>query len=390
MKDISLYFKPTDIFSEFREQSLGSKIIKHTQDNFPELNKKGIAIFTVPEYRNSYTGNVANDYKKFRFCLDQLHTQDNWKFEIYDLGTIMPGNKTEDTYFAVANASAELIKKQILPIVIGGSQDLTYAMYKAYEKLEQTVNLCCIDRGLNLGNPDDRLNSEGFISKMLLERPCYLFNHSVIACQAPYMPAKEMDLFEKLYFDTVRLGEFNKDLRHAEPHLRNADLLSLDMNVVRYSDYPAPHNSPNGLYADQLCQIAKYAGMSDKLSSFGMFEIYDPENKQEESENIFASLLAEVCWYFFDGYAQRVGDFPIGSKKDYIKFTVHLEDVKDEVVFYKSHKSERWWMEVPYPMEKGNKYERHYLVPCNHSDYDLAMKNELPDLWWKTFQKLSV
>jgi hypothetical protein len=28
------------------------------------------------------------------------------------------------------------------------------------------------------------------------------------------------------------------------------------------------------------------------------------------------------------------------------------------------------------------------MVPCNKSDYDDAMKNEMPDLWWKTYQKL--
>jgi len=46
-------------------------------------------------------------------------------------------------------------------------------------------------------------------------------------------------------------------------------------------------------------------------------------------------------------------------------------------------------MEVPFPPSNQSKYERHYLVPCNKEDYENAMKNELPDLWWKTYQKLS-
>jgi hypothetical protein len=45
-------------------------------------------------------------------------------------------------------------------------------------------------------------------------------------------------------------------------------------------------------------------------------------------------------------------------------------------------------MEVPHPSSMDSKYERHYLIPCNHEDYELALKNELPDLWWRTFQKL--
>ena len=71
-----------------------------------------------------------------------------------------------------------------------------------------------------------------------------------------------------------------------------------------------------------------------------------------------------------------------------MKFTVHLDDFKDEVIFYKSDKSDRWWMEVPYPAQKGSAYDRHHIVPCDKTDYDRAMKNEMPDLWWKTYQKL--
>jgi hypothetical protein len=68
---------------------------------------------------------------------------------------------------------------------------------------------------------------------------------------------------------------------------------------------------------------------------------------------------------------------------------VELENGNHSIVFYKSHKSDRWWMEVPYPPQKGSKYERHHLVPCDKEDYDRAMQNEMPDLWWKTYQKLT-
>jgi hypothetical protein len=80
-------------------------------------------------------------------------------------------------------------------------------------------------------------------------------------------------------------------------------------------------------------------------------------------------------WYFIDGVSQRKGDFPVGSKRDYMRFTVQLDDFKDVIVFYKSNKSERWWMEVPYPAKEGSKYERHHMAPCDREDYDNAMKN---------------
>jgi arginase family enzyme len=289
-----------------------------------------------------------------------------------------------DTYFAVGQVVAELVKKKVVPLLVGGSQDLTLALYKGYEKLEQTINLCCVDHKLDLGDPDSETNSDGFISQLLLQRPCYLFNHANIGLQAPFASKAEFELFEKLYFDICRLGEFNADFRKAEPHLRNSDILSIDFKSIRASELlNVNYTSPNGFYADQICQISKYAGISDKLTSFGVFN-FIPEKKPGAA----SALLAQIIWYFIDGFAQRKGDFPVGSKKDYLKFTVHLDDFKDEVIFYKSNKSERWWMEVPYPPQAGSKYERHHLVPCDMQDYEQAMKNEIPNLWWKTYQKL--
>jgi hypothetical protein len=202
--------------------------------------------------------------------------------------------------------------------------------------------------------------------------------------QAPFVRQSEVDLFEKLYFDAVRLGEFVSDPRIAEPLLRNSDLLSIDLQAVRASDFKGDHyQNPNGFYNHELCQLARYAGISDKLTSLGIFNLL-PGNLGEQSHQEVAQLI----WYFMDGVSQRMGDFPIGSKKDYIRFTVFMEEIKHDLVFFKSNKSDRWWMEVPYPPKDGNKYERHHLVPCNKNDYDLALENDIPNLWWRTYQKL--
>ena len=52
-------------------------------------------------------------------------------------------------------------------------------------------------------------------------------------------------------------------------------------------------------------------------------------------------------------------------------------------------KSDRWWMEIPYPPTKGLKFERHTLLPCSYKDYEMAVNNEIPDRWWQTYQKLA-
>ncbi len=388
MQDLSIYFSPVDLddvlAGEAKSSSIASSIHSHTENEFPELKKGGIAILYVPEFRNSSYAEVGKE--KFRKHFYHLFLGLEWNTDLYDLGDILPGENVKDTYFAVSQVVSELVKKQIIPIVIGGSQDLTIALYNGYEKLEQLVNLCTIDARLDLGNPDEDFQSNGFVSHLLMKRPCYLFNHANIGLQAPLVAKEEFELFEKLYFDFCRLGEFNADFKKAEPLLRNSDILSIDLTSVRYSELnDVQYNLPNGFYSDQMCQMTKYAGVSDKLTTCGIFN-YLPEKSQ--ASNI-SNLVAQMIWYFIDGVNARKGDFPIGSKKDYLRFSVHLDDFKDEIIFYKSNKSERWWMEVPYPAEGGRSFDRHHLVPCNQTDYDNAMKNEIPNLWWKTFQKLS-
>ena len=63
-----------------------------------------------------------------------------------------------DSHFAIKEVVTSLLKLNILPIIIGGGQDATFSNYKAYDKLEQTVNLVTVDNMFDLGNIDDELS----------------------------------------------------------------------------------------------------------------------------------------------------------------------------------------------------------------------------------------
>lgn len=382
MNDLSIYFTPLDLDDlEFQDEQMG-RFLTCNYGDFPEIKPNSIAIFTVPEYRGSVSEISIQKKSAFRQELRKLSKSKNWKNNIYDLGTISPGNELKDTCFAISNVVSELIKNRVVPILIGGSQDLIVSAYDAYEKLEQLVNICSIDHRLDLGAPEVQVDSDSYLTSIMLKRPCYLFNHANIGLQIPHAQPKELKLIESLYFDICRLGEFNADFKRAEPHLRNADIINIDFNSIKASEVFSHGANPNGFQAQQMCQVARYAGISDKVNFLGIFNYVD-------YNQISDKIMAEVLWYFIDGYQARWGDFPMGSKSDYYKFTVELEIGNHSIIFYKSHKSDRWWMEVPYPPKKGSRYERHHLVPCNKEDYDQAMENEMPDLWWKTYQKLT-
>ena len=167
--------------------------------------------------------------------------------------------------------------------------------------------------------------------------------------------------------------------------VRNADILSVDIGAVRMAEAPGNANAgPNGFYGEEICQITRYAGLSDKMSSFGVFE-YNPKLDRNSQT---AQLIAQMVWYFIDGFYARKHDYPLENKNDFIKFTVTTQDFKDEIIFYKSKKSDRWWMEVPIRSKSKTKYLRHHLVPCSYKDYQTALANHIPDRWWQTYKKL--
>lgn len=386
MKDISIYFSPVSeaYRTSLTADSLGTIINTHTADGFPAINKDGIALIYAPEFRNGVPELHKKSDDRFRHSFYDYFPGINWRYDLYDLGNLLPGESVEDTYFALRQVTAELVKKNIIPVIIGGTQDLTYAMYQGYEELEQLINVMSIDSKLDLGDPEQPVEKDAFVSKLLMHRPCFLFNYSVVGYQAPMVRQSEVDLFEKLYFDTVRLGEFTANPRVAEPLLRNSDLLSIDLQSIKSSEFSGDYyKAPNGFTNQELCQLARYGGISDKLTSLGLFNLL-PGNISDAAHH----EVAQIIWYFIDGVEQRVGDFPIGSKKEYTRFTVFLEAIQHDLVFFKSNKSERWWMEVPYPPKEGVRYERHHMVPCNKADYDAALENDIPNLWWRTYQKL--
>ncbi len=363
-------------------QSLGRNIQVHSiQNGFPELDTVQIAIFGVQEDRNAFDNmSCGENIYEIRKHLYQLFPG-NWHTKIADLGNIVKGNSVEDTYFAVKELTAYLIKNKIIPVIIGGSQDITYANYRGYDSLEQTVNLVSVDGKFDIESTEEGLNSRSYLSKIIMDKPNNLFNFSNIGYQTYYNSQEELDLLNSLFFDTYRLGEV-KDLTIVEPIMRDADIVSIDIGSIRQSDAPANNNaSPNGFYGEEICAISRYAGISDKVTSFGIYEY----NSKFDKNNQTAHLIAQMIWYFIEGVNFRAKDYPFCTKETYQKFIVLVEN-DDPINFYKSDKSGRWWMEIN--IITNNKYKRHALIPCTYQDYIEAIEQKIPERWYKALRKL--
>lgn len=377
---ISDFLNPVkeEVFENCRlthKKQLGNTIaIYRNKDSFPDLEHIQIAIIGVEEERYA----VDNEGCKaapdtIRHALYPLFN--HWPdLKIVDLGNVKTGLRVEDTYYALGEVFLTLLKYHIVPIVIGGSQDLTYPIYQVYENTGKLVNITAIDPRFDIGEDGGELNSESYLSHIILHQPNYLFNYTNIGYQNYYIDNENINLIHQLLFDTYRLGTVKNHLELTEPLLRNADMITIDAAAFCASDVPGvKHCSPNGLSSENGCKMTRYAGLNTKLTLIGFFN-YNP---QYDINFRSANNFAEMIWYFMEGFSLRQNDTPTPENRDeFTRYIVSLENY-DDIIFLCHKITGKWWMEL-----SG------HFIPCSENDYDMTMRNELPDRWWQFYQKL--
>lgn len=356
--------------------TLGQHITLHTaEDGVPELKSARMAIIGVGESRSVAFDSQKNaDLTACRMALYALYPG-NWEHKIVDLGDIRPGDRPEDTRFALKQLVADLIKADVVPIILGQTQSLAYAQYRAYDYLDQMVNVVNVDYRFDVGNTELPISNKSYVGKMVVEQPYNLFNYSVIGYQSFFNAPEEISLMEKLFFDAYRLGTITSDLTLAEPVMRNADMVILDTTAIKCAEMSSDNNhNPNGFDGREICTLARYAGISNTVSSFGVYEL--GANLNESS----AMLVAQIVWYFIEGVNFRIAE-DFSNDDLFTTYVVPLEDM--DLTFKKSSRSERWWVEVPNFLNSGNKSKRHTLLPCTYADYVDACSHKIPDRWLK-------
>ena len=388
--DLTIFLQPYEPSEELTSLVQSSRLIKQFSSysgDSESLIGISIAIIGVCDdrgHRTTLGSNKAPDLVRHElYSLFQHESTVKW----IDMGNILPGATIEDTYFAVKEVCQELIKRDIVPVIIGGSQDITVGNYLAYETLEQTVNLVTIDYRLDFGQSAKEHSHLNYLNRIILHKPNYLFNYTNLGHQRYLTEPELIQLMQKMYFDSIRLGEIQSAMASTEPAIRNADIVSFDMSSIRKSEAPGTaYPGPNGFFGHEAAQLCRYAGMSDKLTSFGLYEI----SADNDGGNTTSMLAAQMIWCFMEGYSHRKGDYPKADISEYTKYIVPFLNEGHELVFYKSGRSDRWWLEVPYASQSGGmNYERHHVVPCSYENYLQATREEIPDLWWRTYQKLT-
>lgn len=380
--DLNDYFEPVSLEKpdpsfRFSDAMFGRNIRINTPSSpIDEISNYNLAILGVTEDRNSLNKGSAKAPDRIRSRLYELFRV-NEKLKIIDLGNLKPTATAEDTYFGIRDVMTDLLNNQVTVILLGGSQDLSQGVFMAYEQRASLVSMVTIDSRLDM--EEGPLSAASWVLP-LLGNP-RLFKYTTMGHQQYLINASQVLQVEKKGFDVIRLGALRSNLAMAEPLLRDAHLVSVDIAAIKQSDAPGTRfSSPNGLMADEACQLARFAGLSDRVSCFGIYEV----NPEFDLRDQTTHLAAQTIWYFIEGFSMRKKEKPSHENTDFKVFMVSHSDMEHALTFYKSQVTGRWWMEIP-DMKTGNQI----LVACSQEEYQQACNHDIPEMWWKAFQRIN-
>jgi hypothetical protein len=236
--------------------------------------------------------------------------------------------------------------------------------------LEKVIEATCIDATIDLRG-ESAIRSENFLLEMLTSEPNWVKHYNHIGFQSYFVHPRMLETMDKLRFDCYRVGKAKECMEEMEPVIRNTHLLSFDINAIKYSDAPAGKCSPNGFTGEEACALARYAGLSSHLSTFGIYG-YQP---QKDMNNLTAVQIAQMLWYFIDGKSRSKQEAKLEDTGHFNEFHTVFAEV--ETVFFQSRKTSRWWMRLP---DKK-------LIACSYNDYLLASRNDIPERWMRSQER---
>lgn len=353
----------------YTEGQLGKHVLLYDEE-MPDVSGVDLVILGIQENRgtgrNIPVDNAADIIRKHLYQLHYWHSE----ITIADIGNVEKGNTINDSYAAIKTMIIELLLKEKTVILLGGSHDIMLAQYYAYRDMNKQVEATCIDAMIDLKG-DSHLRCENFLMEMLTAEPSMVRHYNHLAFQSYFVHPRMLETLDKLRFDCYRVGMVTENIEAMEPLLRNTDMLGFDISAIKNSDAPANTNCPNGLSGVEACMLSRFAGMSNKLSSFGIYGY----NASDDIEELTAKQISQLLWYFIDGRQKLKQEASLDELQHFNEY--HTVFAEIETSFLQSKKTQRWWMKMP-----DKKY-----IACSYQDYVQASNNEIPERWLRVQER---
>jgi arginase family enzyme len=387
MVDLNDYFNPVSIegpeFEHLTAQAgFPHNITIHT-DNAPvkDIGKYKIALFGVPDGRNSPNTGSMKGPDMIREQLYKL-AKIPGRSKIIDLGNMKQGVTFNDTVAGLTDILSLLISENLFPVIIGGSSALIPAVDKALSQFLNKYTFTAVDSRIDFSNERKEPDSFNYLNAIINNHKSTFSHYINIGYQTYLNDQQIINRFLKRRSELIRIGDVRQAIYLTEPLFRDSDVAIFDISSVRQSDAPGTISpSPNGFYGEEICLLSRYAGISDKLRVFGLFDV----NPEFDIRNQTTGLAAQILWFFLEGFSQKQYETPvlnISNSGRFIKYHVRVTDLDDDLIFVKSNLTDRWWIELQ--TEK----DQNIYVACSHEDYLKANRNEVPDRWVQAVERL--
>src|ERR1035437_5391362 len=387
MVDLNDYFNPVSIEGpvfEYLTAQAGfpHNISIHTENNpLKDLSKYKIALIGVPEGRNSPNAGSLKGPDMIREQLYRL-AKIPGKSKIIDLGNMKQGSTFNDTIAGLTDILSNLMSENLFPVIIGGTSALIPAIDRALSKIINRYTLTAVDPRIDFSIERKEPDSFNYLNAILSNHKSTFSHYINIGYQTYLNDQQIINRFLKRQSELIRIGDVRQAIYLTEPLFRDSDVAIFDISAVRQSDAPGTiSTSPNGFYGEEICLLARYAGISDKLKVFGLFDV----NPEYDIRNQTTGLAAQILWFFLEGFSQKQYETPmlnISNSGRFIKYHVRVTDLEDDLIFVKSNLTDRWWIELQVENDQ-NQY-----VACSHEDYLKANRNEVPDRWVQAVERL--
>ena len=387
MVNLNDYFNPVSIegpdFEHIsRQTGFPHNITVHT-DSAPikDISKYKIAMFGVPEGRNSPNAGSLKGPDMIREQLYRL-AKIPGRSKIIDLGNMKQGITFNDTIAGLTDVLSLLIHEKVFPVIIGGSSALIPAIDKAISQYKTGYTLTAVDPRIDYSNERKAPDSFNYLNSIINNHKSNFSHYINIGYQTYLNDQQIINRFLKRRSELIRIGDVRQAIHLTEPLFRDSDVTIFDISAVRQSDAPGTISpSANGFYGEEICLLSRYAGISDKLTVFGLFEV----NPEFDVRNQTSGLAAQILWFFLEGFSQKQYETPALSKSDsgrFIKFHVRVTDLVDDLIFIKSILTDRWWIELP------SENDQILYIACSHEDYLKANRNQVPDRWVQAAERV--
>ena len=345
-----IFIKPEKISCEHWQ--LGNTISDEVQEN-------GVVLIFCSDERGSGGNAEMKDFSRLR---KEFYTLSSFDFEvsICDLGDLMSGKTQADTRYVLEEILTFCYNKNAVPVVIGGSVDLSYALFSALNFHQKGINYAHISNVASLSNEGEEISEANYLHKILTKKEASLRNFHLLGYQRHLNEIALLKLMKEVDFDVLRLADMMNTTERAEPFFRRADMVTLNCDAVEsFSEAFSTNPQVNGLNRREICAYMKEIGLSENLKTVGVF------NFNADSKNLLNhQLMAQMLWYLIEGInVQRTHP----KERSYDTFVVLIDN--RDFSFKRDTFSGLWYF------AKGKDVKK--WIPCSREDYENAKRGEL-------------